>query len=93
MLVKAVAASKDETVSERAIKRRIVDADAHIDPPYEMWSDYLPQHLRSLAPVIEEGDEHDWIVKVIERDFAGIPAEDVDDIVCRRAARLYGLDK
>jgi len=40
----------------------IVDADAHIDPPHAMWKDYLPEHLRHLAPVIEEGDEHDWIV-------------------------------
>ncbi len=43
-------------------KLRIVDADAHIDPPYEMWRDYLASHLRELAPYIEEGDEHDWIV-------------------------------
>ncbi len=41
---------------------RIVDADAHIDPPYEMWQDYLPAHLKELAPVIEEGEEHDWVV-------------------------------
>jgi len=41
---------------------KIVDADAHIDPPYEMWKDYLPTHLQELAPYIEEGDEHDWIV-------------------------------
>lgn len=40
----------------------IVDADAHIDPPHAMWKDYLPEQLRHLAPVIEEGDEHDWIV-------------------------------
>jgi predicted TIM-barrel fold metal-dependent hydrolase len=40
----------------------IVDADAHIDPPYDMWQEYLPAHLRSKAPVIEEGDECDWIV-------------------------------
>lgn len=49
--------NKNETV-----KRRIVDADAHIDPPHEMWRDYLPEHLASLAPYIEEGEEHDWIV-------------------------------
>ncbi|MFT3964593.1 MAG: amidohydrolase family protein [Sphingobium sp.] len=41
---------------------RIVDADAHIDPPYDMWQSYLPAHLRELAPRIEEGDEHDWIL-------------------------------
>lgn len=59
------------TVSERltetaraqpAMRRPIVDADAHIDPPYEMWREYLPAHLRELAPYVEEGDEHDWIV-------------------------------
>jgi predicted TIM-barrel fold metal-dependent hydrolase len=40
----------------------IVDADAHIDPPYSMWADYLPAHLKTLAPIIEEGDECDFIV-------------------------------
>ncbi len=40
----------------------IVDADAHIDPPYDMWKTYLPGHLRDLAPVIEEGEECDWII-------------------------------
>jgi predicted TIM-barrel fold metal-dependent hydrolase len=42
-------------------KRRLVDADAHLDPPYEMWRQYLPSHLRELAPYIEEGETHDWI--------------------------------
>lgn len=41
---------------------RIVDADAHCDPPYEMWADYLPANLREHAPYIENGEEHDWIV-------------------------------
>jgi hypothetical protein len=40
----------------------IFDADAHIDPPYEMWKDYLPQSQKHKAPVIEEGDENDWLV-------------------------------
>lgn len=40
----------------------IVDADAHIDPPYDMWQEYLPSHLKELAPKIEEGDECDWIL-------------------------------
>jgi predicted TIM-barrel fold metal-dependent hydrolase len=43
-------------------KRRVIDADSHMDPPYEMWAEYLPKHLRHLAPTIEEGDEHDWVV-------------------------------
>lgn len=40
----------------------IIDADAHIDPPHHMWKDYLPAHLRELAPAIEEGEEHDFVV-------------------------------
>lgn len=52
----------DYTAAKPAAKRRIVDADAHIDPPYEMWQDYLPSHLRDKAPHVEEGDEHDWVV-------------------------------
>jgi predicted TIM-barrel fold metal-dependent hydrolase len=39
-----------------------VDADAHIDPPYEFWADYLPAHLRELAPRIEEEDDCDYVV-------------------------------
>ena len=40
----------------------LVDADAHVDPPYDMWHEYLPAALRGLGPQIEEGEEHDWIV-------------------------------
>ena len=56
------AMKSDDPIAGKAIKRRVVDADAHIDPPYEMWRDYLPLSLRDLAPYVEEGDEHDWIV-------------------------------
>ena len=41
---------------------RLVDADAHIDPPYEMWKDYLPAPLKAHAPVVEEGEECDWLI-------------------------------
>ncbi len=41
---------------------RLIDADAHLDPPHDMWREYLPAHLRELAPYIEPGEEHDWIV-------------------------------
>ena len=41
---------------------RLVDADAHIDPPYEMWKEYLPADLSALAPYVEEGEECDWVV-------------------------------
>lgn len=43
-------------------KLRVIDADAHCDAPYEMWGEYLPPHLRELAPRIEHGEEHDWIL-------------------------------
>jgi len=39
----------------------IVDADAHVEPPYDMWKQYLPAHLREFAPVLVEGNEHDWV--------------------------------
>jgi len=48
--------------AKAASKLRLVDADAHCDAPYEMWTQYLPAHLREHAPRIEHGDEHDWIV-------------------------------
>lgn len=40
----------------------IVDADAHIDPPHEMWADYLPERFRDMAPRVEEGEECDWLI-------------------------------
>jgi len=43
-------------------RRRIVDADAHIDPPHTFWREYLPAHLRDLAPQIESGEDCDYIV-------------------------------
>ena len=46
----------------KGVKRRVIDADAHLDPPYQMWRDYLPANLKELGPYIEEGEEHDWIV-------------------------------
>lgn len=52
----------NENSRDAAVKRHIVDADAHIDPPYEMWKDYLPAALADKAPYIEHGEEHDWIV-------------------------------
>lgn len=48
--------------SGKNTRRRIIDADAHCDAPYEMWADYLPKHLAEHAPKIEHGEEHDWIV-------------------------------
>jgi predicted TIM-barrel fold metal-dependent hydrolase len=61
--------SMNQVTPERAAAKNgawtlgpIIDADAHIDPPYDMWKDYLPAALRDRAPVIEEGDDCDWIV-------------------------------
>jgi len=54
--------AEDDTTAQSAAKRRVVDADAHLDAPHEMWAQYLPEHLRERAPKIEHGDEHDWIV-------------------------------
>jgi len=54
--------NRAESNRGNAAKRFIVDADSHIDPPYEMWKDYLPASLADRAPYIEHGDEHDWIV-------------------------------
>nr|WP_314463565.1 amidohydrolase family protein [uncultured Novosphingobium sp.] len=39
----------------------IFDADAHIDPPHDMWKDYLPAHLKDRAPFIEHGEDGDYI--------------------------------
>lgn len=50
------------TDASTTTRRWLIDADAHLDPPHEMWRDYLPAQLRELAPYIEEGAEHDWIV-------------------------------
>ena len=43
-------------------RRRLIDADAHIDPPYEFWAEYLPEHLRQFAPRIEEEEDCDYVV-------------------------------
>nr|WP_086493510.1 amidohydrolase family protein [Novosphingobium panipatense] len=39
----------------------IFDADAHIDPPHDMWKDYLPARLRDRAPFIEHAEDGDYI--------------------------------
>lgn len=57
-----VTMSDSEPKAGSGTRLRVVDADSHLDPPYEMWADYLPAHLRELAPRIESGEEHDWIV-------------------------------
>jgi predicted TIM-barrel fold metal-dependent hydrolase len=83
---------------------RLVDADAHIDPPYEMWREYLPANLRELAPYKMVGRNIMWSSdyphsettfprshEIIIRDFEGIPEKDIRDICCNRAKKLYGV--
>jgi predicted TIM-barrel fold metal-dependent hydrolase len=40
----------------------IVDADAHVNPSHDMWTDYLPAPLKDLAPKIEHGEDCDYIL-------------------------------
>tara|TARA_R110001592_G_scaffold260403_1_gene524971 strand:+ start:77957 stop:79129 length:1173 start_codon:yes stop_codon:yes gene_type:complete len=55
-----------EQTSESAVQKKhdtlIVDADAHVNPPHTMWSEYLPAHLRDQAPVVEHGEDADYVV-------------------------------
>lgn len=60
--VDTLSANRSNGPSPASTRRHVVDADAHIDPPYEMWADYLPAALRELAPRVEEGDECDFVV-------------------------------
>jgi predicted TIM-barrel fold metal-dependent hydrolase len=50
------------SAGEPFVTWKLIDADAHIDPPYEMWRDYLPARFKDLAPVVEEGEECDWLL-------------------------------
>jgi predicted TIM-barrel fold metal-dependent hydrolase len=55
-------ATKPVDSKAKPIDYKIVDADAHVNPPHEFWKEYLPAHLKELAPYIEEGEEFDFIV-------------------------------
>ena len=35
-------------------KYKIIDADAHIDPPHTFWADYLPAHLKVIGPTADK---------------------------------------
>jgi predicted TIM-barrel fold metal-dependent hydrolase len=44
---------------------RLIDADAHVNPPPTFWDDYLPAAYAGRGPRIEEGrpgEAHDWVV-------------------------------
>lgn len=49
-----------DAANETAI--RLVDADAHVNPPQTFWADYLPAQLREHAPRIEHGEDADYVV-------------------------------
>jgi predicted TIM-barrel fold metal-dependent hydrolase len=40
----------------------IFDIDAHIDPPKDMWANYLPAHLKDRAPQVVHEDDGDYII-------------------------------
>jgi len=41
---------------------RIVDADAHLNPPPTFWAEYLPARFRERAPRVEPGEDADYVV-------------------------------
>ena len=41
---------------------RAVSADSHVNPPAEMWAEYLPAEFRDRAPTVERTDEGDFEV-------------------------------
>jgi predicted TIM-barrel fold metal-dependent hydrolase len=41
---------------------KVICADSHVNPPHDFWQEYLPQHLRDLAPRIEAGDDADYVI-------------------------------
>ena len=45
-----------------ASRLEIVDADAHVNPPHDMWSEYLSAEFRDQAPVIEHGEDADYVL-------------------------------
>ncbi len=51
-----------DALRAQPINYRTCDADAHVNPPPTFWSDYLPKHLRELAPKLEHAEDADYIV-------------------------------
>ncbi len=41
---------------------RAVSADSHVNPPADMWGEYLPAEFRDRAPTVERTDEGDFEV-------------------------------
>jgi predicted TIM-barrel fold metal-dependent hydrolase len=44
------------------ITYRVVDADAHVNPPYAIWTDYLPARFHDMAPRIISEPDADYIL-------------------------------
>jgi predicted TIM-barrel fold metal-dependent hydrolase len=40
----------------------IICSDSHVNPPPDFWSEYLPGHLKDMAPRLESGDDADYVV-------------------------------
>jgi len=47
-----MAAASGAAEARDSTQRWLIDADAHLDPPYEMRKEYLPSHLHEFAPYI-----------------------------------------
>ena len=41
---------------------KVIDADQHVNPPYDFWQEYLPKELRDGAPKLESTKEGDFIL-------------------------------
>jgi predicted TIM-barrel fold metal-dependent hydrolase len=48
--------------NELAADIRAVSADSHVNPPADMWAEYLAREFRDRAPVVERTDEGDFEV-------------------------------
>ncbi|MCK9542441.1 MAG: amidohydrolase [Novosphingobium sp.] len=40
----------------------VIDSDQHVNPPAQMWAEYLPEKFRARAPVIEDGEDGQYFV-------------------------------
>jgi hypothetical protein len=40
----------DRADTSKPFEYKIVDADAHVNPPHDFWADYLPAKFKDAAP-------------------------------------------
>jgi predicted TIM-barrel fold metal-dependent hydrolase len=45
-----------------AVNYQVIDADQHVNPPFDFWQTYLPKELRDGAPKLESTKEGDFIL-------------------------------